>query len=67
MVHTAWFVPYPGMISLAVFIIDMDHLPAHQVLKYTPNGKLLMEVGTKLEPGAGENHFCKPTKVAVMR
>lgn len=25
-----------------------------------------MELGTKLEPGHDENHFCKPTQVAVL-
>ena len=41
--------------------------PPPQVLKFTPEGKQLMAVGTKLQPGAGQDHFCKPTKVAIMR
>ena len=37
------------------------------MLKFSSTGKLLMEVGTKLQPGSDHTHFCKPTKVAIMR
>ena len=42
-------------------------LRSAQVLKFSSTGKLLMEVGTKLQPGSDHTHFCKPTKVAIMR
>jgi hypothetical protein len=46
----------------SVWVADVGR---HQVLKFTAEGKLLMEVGTKLEPGDGPAHFCKPTQVCV--
>jgi hypothetical protein len=53
----------PHMVTVdrhgSVWIADVGR---HQVLKFTPDGKLLMEVGTKLEPGSGPDHFCKPTQ-----
>ncbi|CAG0914994.1 unnamed protein product [Notodromas monacha] len=40
---------------------------AHQALKFTEAGSPLMALGTRLEPGEDNNHFCKPTSVAVER
>ena len=37
----------------------------HQVLKFSPQGELLLELGTRLVPGSGPGAFCKPTHVAV--
>ena len=34
----------------------------HQVFKFDATGKLLLTLGTKLEPGTGSS-FCKPTHV----
>lgn len=34
----------------------------HQVFKYSAEGKLLLTLGKKLEPGTGSS-FCKPTQV----
>ena len=39
----------------------------HQALKFTPDGKPLMALGTPLQPGNDATHFCKPTRVAVGR
>lgn len=36
-----------------------------QVIKLDNNGKVLMVLGKKFEPGKDDHHFCKPTKVAV--
>eukprot|EP00192_Tetraselmis_astigmatica_P011697 CAMPEP_0117692774 /NCGR_PEP_ID=MMETSP0804-20121206/26506_1 /TAXON_ID=1074897 /ORGANISM="Tetraselmis astigmatica, Strain CCMP880" /LENGTH=348 /DNA_ID=CAMNT_0005506243 /DNA_START=20 /DNA_END=1066 /DNA_ORIENTATION=- len=37
----------------------------HQVFKFSPHGKKLMELGQALEPGPGDHQFCKPTHVAI--
>lgn len=37
----------------------------HQVLKFSTDGQLLMEVGMKLQPGNDGKHFCKPTQVSL--
>jgi len=37
----------------------------HQVLKFSPNGSLLLSLGTAFTPGDGPASFCKPTHVAV--
>eukprot|EP00238_Polyblepharides_amylifera_P012871 CAMPEP_0196596294 /NCGR_PEP_ID=MMETSP1081-20130531/85341_1 /TAXON_ID=36882 /ORGANISM="Pyramimonas amylifera, Strain CCMP720" /LENGTH=407 /DNA_ID=CAMNT_0041921235 /DNA_START=90 /DNA_END=1313 /DNA_ORIENTATION=+ len=37
----------------------------HQVFKYTQESKLLLSVGTRLQSGNSNFHFCKPTSVAV--
>ena len=36
----------------------------HQVLKLDQNGTIVFTIGSKLQPGAGQN-FCKPTQVCV--
>lgn len=38
-----------------------------QVFKFSQEGKLLLTLGVKLEPGSDTKHFCKPTKVAFLR
>jgi hypothetical protein len=37
----------------------------HVVRKYTPEGKLLLTLGTKGEPGEDFSHFNRPTDVAI--
>src|SRR5262249_23653610 len=37
----------------------------HQVLKFDAEGKLLLTLGKKGEPGADRDHFDRPTDVAV--
>ena len=37
----------------------------HVVLKFSPDGELLMTLGTKGEAGAGPSHFTKPSDVLV--
>lgn len=37
----------------------------HQVFKFSPEGKLLMKLGEERKPGDDQNHFNKPTDVAV--
>ncbi|EFJ48883.1 hypothetical protein VOLCADRAFT_120843 [Volvox carteri f. nagariensis] len=58
----------PHMISTDadgnVWVVDVGR---HQVLKFTPEGQLLLAMGTELTPGSGPNQFCKPTQVAVLR
>lgn len=39
----------------------------HQVFKYTADGRLLLTLGTRGEPGADETHFNLPSDVAVLR
>lgn len=36
----------------------------HQALKFSPQGKQLLSLGTALEPGDDDDHFCKPTHVS---
>lgn len=39
---------------------------AHQVLKFSSDGsEVLLRLGTRFAPGAGQDHFCKPTDVEV--
>ncbi len=47
-----------------VWITDIGN---HVVEKYTPEGKLLLTVGTKGKAGRDRKHFNKPTDVAVTR
>lgn len=35
-----------------------------QALKFSPDGQLLMQLGTEKEPGSDNTHFCKPTQVS---
>ena len=39
----------------------------HQVLKFTPEGKLLLSLGERAVPGNDHAHFNLPTDVAVLR
>lgn len=45
-----------------VWVTDIG---THQVLKFDAQGKLLLALGKKGEPGAGPDHFDRPTDVAV--
>src|SRR5437773_4770603 len=45
-----------------VWVCDID---VHTVSKHTPDGKLLLELGTRGKTGADEKTFNKPTDVAV--
>lgn len=47
------------------FLLQPPHLL--QVIKFSPTGQVLLTVGTKLQPGKSRDHFCKPTRVAVLR
>jgi peptidylamidoglycolate lyase len=38
----------------------------HQVFKYTADGKLLLTLGTRGEPGNDQSHFKLPTDVAIL-
>jgi DNA-binding beta-propeller fold protein YncE len=40
-------------------------LGTHQVIKYDPQGKVLLTLGTKGKPGRTREHFNKPADVAV--
>jgi DNA-binding beta-propeller fold protein YncE len=44
-----------------VWITDLAH---HLVMKFDPQGKLLLTLGTKGTPGEGKNQFNKPADVA---
>ena len=35
----------------------------HQAIKFSPKGKQLLALGTRLEPGHDSRHLCKPTHV----
>jgi hypothetical protein len=39
----------------------------HQALKFSQDGKLLLELGTRRREGKGPTKLCKPTQVAVAR
>lgn len=39
----------------------------HQVLKFSPEGRLLLKLGEARTPGADSNHFNLPTDVAVLK
>src|SRR5213596_2617161 len=41
-----------------VWVTDIGN---HQVMKFDPNGKLLLSLGKKGEPGDDPNHFNRPT------
>jgi DNA-binding beta-propeller fold protein YncE len=45
-----------------VWVTDIEY---HQVLKFTPEGKLLLTLGQKGKPGDTPEQFNKPTDVAV--
>jgi sugar lactone lactonase YvrE len=47
-----------------VWITDIGN---HVVEKYTPDGKLLLTVGTRGKAGRDKKHFNKPTDVAITR
>ncbi len=36
---------------------------AHVATKWSPSGERLLELGTRMEPGHDQKHFCKPTQV----
>lgn len=39
----------------------------HQVFKFGPKGQMvLLTLGKKFQPGNDDEHFCKPTAVAVL-
>jgi hypothetical protein len=39
----------------------------HQALKFSPVGELLLTLGARFEPGAGNGQLCRPTHVVVGR
>ncbi|RXG68440.1 Peptidyl-glycine alpha-amidating monooxygenase [Armadillidium vulgare] len=42
----------------------------HQVYKFPSgygDGKPLLTLGTKFQPGSGDSHFCKPTDVVILK
>lgn len=43
----------------------LTDIGAHQIFKMDKNFKPLMSLGKKLIPGSDDEHFCKPTDVAV--
>lgn len=43
-----------------VWVTDVGR---HQALQFSASGKLLQEVGVKMEPGHDHAHLCKPTQV----
>jgi DNA-binding beta-propeller fold protein YncE len=45
-----------------IWLTDIEH---HVVMRCTPEGELLMQLGTKGEAGNDESHFDRPTDVAV--
>jgi len=51
--------------------IWLTDVALHQVFKFPPygggDGKPLITLGTRFEPGADDSHYCKPTSVAVSK
>lgn len=47
-----------------VWVTDIGN---HQVLKFDPQGKLLLSLGKKGQPGDDPDHFDRPTDIAVLR
>ncbi|MCS6852203.1 MAG: peptidyl-alpha-hydroxyglycine alpha-amidating lyase family protein [Gemmataceae bacterium] len=45
-----------------VWVADIGH---HQVMKFTPEGKLLLAIGTKGHPGCDATHLDRPTDMAI--
>jgi len=45
-----------------IWITDVG---SHQMYKLDPNLKVVLTLGQKFEPGSDDEHFCKPTDVAV--
>ena len=45
-----------------VWLTDIGH---HLVMKCDPEGKVLLSLGTKDEPGIGPDHFNRPTDIAI--
>ncbi len=70
---------YLGSWGAGIFVwphgLTIDHedniwvsdIALHQVFKFSPEGKLLLKVGEAMEVGDDENHFNKPTDVAVAK
>ena len=59
----------PHMISVDqaghIWLTDVG---LHQVFKYDAQGKLLLTLGKRLEPGSGSGGmFCKPTQVSQQK
>lgn len=46
-----------------VWVADIGH---HQILKFTPDGRLIMALGRKDHPGTGTDQFNEPTDVAIL-
>lgn len=47
-----------------LWIVDVG---LHQAIKFSPEGKQLLALGTRLTPGNNDTTLCKPTQVAVAR
>jgi hypothetical protein len=47
-----------------VWIADVGR---HQVLKFSPQGELLLEIGERGVPGKGETKLCKPAQARALR
>ena len=54
-----------GNVWVTDFAGNVERTKGHQVHKFSPDGKLLMSLGTAGQPGSGPNQFNQPNDVIV--
>lgn len=52
-----------GNVWVTDFVGNAEGTKGHQVHKFSPDGELLMSLGTPGQPGSGPNHFNQPNDV----
>jgi hypothetical protein len=60
------FMCHPSCWASRCVIRPAADVGLHQALKFSKEGQLLMELGTKLTPGSGPDKLCKPTQAGLM-
>ncbi|MEX2468935.1 MAG: peptidyl-alpha-hydroxyglycine alpha-amidating lyase family protein [Pseudohongiellaceae bacterium] len=58
-------VDHEGNVWVTDFAINEERTKGHQVHKFSPDGRLLMSLGTAGRPGSGRNQFNQPNDVIV--
>jgi DNA-binding beta-propeller fold protein YncE len=54
-----------GNVWITDFVGNAEGTKGHQVHKFSPDGELLMSLGTPGQPGSGPNHFNQPNDVVT--
>ena len=54
-----------GNVWVTDFVANAEGTKGHQVHKFSPNGELLMSLGTAGQPGSGPDHFNQPSDVVI--